>query len=278
MDGFYERYFDLKQRGIPMMVVTAVAKAGSGPVDVGKKMVVYGEREAFGTVGGGAIEHLARDHARKLLKDRKHELQTYVLDQDKVHPETVTLPMVCGGKVTLFYEYVGPRATVYLFGAGHVGQALARILHTLDFHLIVIDPRNEVLAQFELADEKHPDPFVDFIDKQSIESNSLVVVATPTHQSDYHVINKIIDLHLKPRYVGMLCSPEKLADYLQKTYQQFGPTVDLSYFYSPIGLDTGGNTPEEIAVSIASEMLAVIHGKTGHRHLREVHHGQNRYW
>ncbi|MFA5068438.1 MAG: XdhC/CoxI family protein, partial [Candidatus Izemoplasmatales bacterium] len=274
----YERYFDLKRRGIPIMVVTAVAKEGSGPVDVGKKMVVFGERESFGTVGGGAIEHLAQDQARQLLKERRHLLQTYLLDEEKVIPNTQTVPMVCGGQVTLYYEYVGPRATVYLFGAGHVGQALARILHTLDFHLIVIDPRDEVLKRFEMADEKYNDSFADFITRNSLEPQSLVVVATPAHQSDYHVINKIIELQLEPRYVGMLCSPEKLADYLERTTREFGKEVNLSYFYSPIGLDTGGNTPEEIAVSISAEMLAVIHGKTGHKHLREVHHAENHYW
>ena len=278
MDAFYERYFELKQHGTPMMVVTAVHKEGSGPVDVGKKMIVYGQNEAFGTVGGGAIEHFARNKAMTLLEERSHLLETYLLDEGKILPDTMTLPMVCGGKVTLFYEYVGPKARVYLFGAGHVSLALARILRTLDFHLTIIDPRQDVLDQFLHADQKYHQPFTEFIDQHAIEPDALVVIATPSHEYDYHVINKIIEFDLKPAYVGMLCSPEKLADYLEKTYRQFGKDVDLSFFYSPVGLDTGGNTPEEIAVSIAAEMLAILHQKTGNRHLREVHHAENRYW
>jgi xanthine dehydrogenase accessory factor len=76
----------------------------------------------------------------------------------------------------------------------------------------------------------------------------------------------------------MLCSPEKLRDYLAKTKATFPGEIDLTNFYSPIGLDTGGNTPEEIAISIASEMLAITNSKTGHRHMREVWCGQDPYW
>jgi xanthine dehydrogenase accessory factor len=76
----------------------------------------------------------------------------------------------------------------------------------------------------------------------------------------------------------MLCSPTKLKDYLDKTYQAFGPQTDLSHFYSPIGLDTGGGSPEEIAISIAAEILSIHHDKKGHKHLRETLNDQDHYW
>ncbi|MGM0436576.1 MAG: XdhC family protein, partial [Bacillota bacterium] len=79
-------------------------------------------------------------------------------------------------------------------------------------------------------------------------------------------------------YMGMLCSPEKLNEYLEATYETYGKDVNLSHFYAPIGLDTGGGSPEEIAVSIAAEMLSIIHGKKGHKHMRESMHGRYRYW
>lgn len=278
MDPFYDRFLDLKKRGVPMMVVTAVYKEGAGPVDVGKKMVVTEKEGAFGTVGGGAIEFYAREKSKTLLKDRLHLMETYLLDEGKVLPDSLTLPMVCGGKVTLFYEYVGPKEYVYLFGAGHVGQALAAILKTLDYHLTVIDPRKEVIEQFQHADRLFMMPFVEFIEAEGISKNAMIVVATPSHEYDYHVINQVIEKKIEPKYIGMLCSPDKLHDYLKKTYERFGNDVDLSRFYSPIGLDTGGNTPEEIAISIASEMLAISNHKLGNRHLREVYSDQNHYW
>jgi xanthine dehydrogenase accessory factor len=78
--------------------------------------------------------------------------------------------------------------------------------------------------------------------------------------------------------MGMLCSPEKLDQYLSSTYERFGQDIDLSYFYSPIGLDIGGGSPEEIAISIASEILAVSYGKENHAHMRSVYGGKHRYW
>ncbi|MBN2696834.1 MAG: XdhC family protein, partial [Bacilli bacterium] len=231
-----------------------------------------------GTVGGGALEYYAREKCVELLEKKEHLLETYLLDEGKVMPEAKTLPMVCGGKVTLYYEYVGPKAYAYLFGAGHVSRALAEILKTIGFHITAIDDRKEVIDVFSAADVKHNLFFVDYIEKFGIPDNAFVVVSTPSHEYDYHVINKIIARRFRPKYVGMLCSPEKLADYLEKTYEEFGKDVDLHNFYSPIGLDTGGNTPEEIAVSIAAEMLAILNGKPGHRHMREVYCGKNRYW
>ncbi len=278
MDEFFERMLELKQKGVPLMVVTAVAKEGAGPVDVGKKMVVTENNGAFGTVGGGAIEYYAREKCKTLLREKQHFLETYLLSEGKIIPETKTLPMVCGGKVTLYYEYVGPKEFVYIFGAGHVAKALANVLKTLNFHLTVIDDRKEVIDAFKGADTIINLPFVEYIDKYGIDPGTMIVVSTPSHKYDYHVINKILEKGFKPKYIGMLCSPDKLKDYLDKTYETYGKDIDLSNFYSPIGLDTGGNTPEEIAISIASEMLAVSNERTGHRHLREVQNGQDRYW
>ncbi|MFA5289570.1 MAG: XdhC/CoxI family protein [Candidatus Izemoplasmatales bacterium] len=277
MDFFHERYHELKQKGVPMIIVTAVAKDGAGPVDVGKKMLVTEQDGSLGTIGGGAIEFYARETCKRLLKSRQHLLESYVLDEDKVIPGNTTLPMVCGGQVTLFYEYQGPKERIYLFGAGHVSQALANILKTLDYHITVIDEREAVIKDFKNADCLMHRPFAAYIESFGIEDDAFVVVATPSHEHDYHVINKIIEKKLHPRYIGMLCSPEKLDDYLKKTYHTFGK-VDLSNFYSPIGLKTGGNTPEEIAISISAEILAIRHQIQGHLHMREVHSGQNRYW
>ena len=76
----------------------------------------------------------------------------------------------------------------------------------------------------------------------------------------------------------MLCSPTKLADYLKKTYDTFGKEIDLSHFYSPIGLNLGGGSPAEIAVSITAEILAIYHQKKTIQHMRELVHDQLRYW
>jgi xanthine dehydrogenase accessory factor len=274
----FKLIIDYKQKNIPLIAVTAVKKDGAGPVEVGKKMIVLENKTSFGTVGGGAIELYAQKKALDLLKSKKSLLETYLLDEGKVVPETKTLPMVCGGIVTLFYEYIGPSETIYVFGAGHVGQALVNVLKTMNYHVTVIDERQVVIEKFKNADVLVNEPFVDFIEKRTIKDDAFVIVCTPSHKYDYHVINKLLELKIKPKYLGMLCSPDKIKAYLNSTYEKFGRDIDLSFFFAPIGLDVGGSTPEEIAISIVSEILAVSHGKLGHNHMRDILDGQDCYW
>ncbi|XMB72123.1 XdhC/CoxI family protein [Mycoplasmatota bacterium WC30] len=276
--NIYDQISKYRKQNINLILVTAVFKEGSGPVEVGKKMIYLETDKAYGTVGGGALEYYAREKCKDLIKNRENLLETYLLDEGKIYPESKTLPMACGGKVTLFYEYIGPKETIYIFGAGHVGQALANILKTMAFHVTVIDEREAVINNFQNADILVNKPFVSYIVEEGLKPNSFIIVCTPSHKYDYHVINKVIELDLKPKYMGMLCSPEKLDDYLKSTYKKFGKDIDLSYFYSPIGLDLGGGSPEEIAISITSEILAISHNKKNHSHMRGVFSDNNRYW
>ena len=276
--NIYELLTEYRQKNVSMMLVTAVAKDGSGPVEVGKKLIYLENGKAFGTVGGGALELYAKKRCVELLKKRENLLETYLLDEGKIIPESTTLPMACGGKVTLYYEYNGPKETIYIFGAGHVGQALANVLKTMNFHITVIDDRTEVINMFDKADRLVNKSFVGFIEEEGLKPDSFVVVCTPSHTYDYHVINKIIEKNIKLKYLGMLCSPEKLESYLEATYKEHGNNLDLSYFFAPVGLDLGGNSPEEIAISISSEILAISHGKKNHSHMRSVFCGKYHYW
>ncbi len=277
--NIYNKITEYTNKGIPLIVISVVEKSGEGPVEVGKKLLVTRDNQAFGTVGGGALEYNARELCKELIKDKTSIMKTYLLNEGKVIENAETLPMACGGVVKLFFEYIGPREFIYVFGAGHVGQALTNIIKTMNFHVTVIDDRPEVIEQFTGGDNVVKMPFTDYIDKYSLVENSFVIVCTPSHKHDYNVINKVIEKKIKLKYIGMLCSQKKLKDYLEKTYQLHGKDIDLSNFYSPIGLDLGGGSPEEIAISITSEILAISHKKQGHLHMREVlNDGDNHYW
>lgn len=277
--NLYQKIVEFTNKGIPLVTVSVTEKSGDGPVEVGKKMIVTSTNEAFGTVGGGALEYNARELCKTILKDKKSMSKTYLLNEGKVIDDAETLPMACGGKVTLFFEYNGPNEYIYIFGAGHVGQATTNILKTMNYHVTVIDEREEVVKQFKGGDKVFCSSFTGFIDKHKIEENSFVIVCTPSHKHDYNVINKVIENKITLKYIGMLCSPQKLKDYLNIIYDKFGRKIDLNNFYSPIGLDIGGGSPEEIAISIVSEILAVSHNKKGHYHMREVvKDGAYRYW
>ena len=272
MVDIYSKINEYRKLGEDLVLVTVTEKEGMGPADVGKKMLVTKD-EAFGTVGGGAIEFYAREKAKEVLKERKSFSEKYLLCGKEVYPDVkgVELPMVCGGHATLFYEFVGPKQYVYIFGAGHCGAALARTLKPLGFHVTIIDERDYVIDQLDdSADKKVTSGFVDFIEKNGLKDNAYIVVCTPSHTHDYHVLNKILEKKYQPAYFGMLCSKKKIAEYLEKAYQEFGKDIDLRNFYSPIGLNIGGNSPEEIAISISGEMLSVYYGKSEfNAHLRD---------
>ncbi len=264
-----KKSLELTNNNMPFVIITVVKKSGEGPFDVGKKMIVTKKGDFFGTVGGGAIEHDAVERSRQLILDKKSDLISYILNENEViKDEGQVLPMACGGRATLYFEYVGTKEKVYLFGAGHVGQALANVLNTLDFKIVVVDDRKPVIDAFVGADEKHNVSFIDFIDNNGIDDDSYVIVCTPSHKYDYDVLNKVFSKGIKPKYIGMLCSVHKLKDYISKLKEKVTEPVDFTNFYSPIGLDIGGNSPEEIAISITSEMIAIKNGKDGHKHMR----------
>jgi len=273
--NIYNKIAEYSNKGMPFVICTVVDKKGDGPVEIGKKMVVTPDNHAFGTVGGGALEYNARELCKELLITRQSMTKTYLLNEGKILNDAETLPMTCGGVITLFFEYIGPKAFVYIFGAGHVGQALTNILKTVNFHVTVIDERTDVIEKFVGGDVLVNIPFSEYLDTHTLEKNSFIVVCTPSHKYDYSVINKVIEKKLKLQYFGMLCSKEKLKDYIKKTYETYGEDVDLTNFYSPIGLDLGGGSPEEIAISITSEILAVSNKKENHVHMRNTINSKN---
>ena len=273
MENIYQKLTELRSQGKDAVLVTVTEKEGMGPADVGKKMLVTEGNIAFGTVGGGAIEYYVREKCKDVLKTRQSFTEKYwLMDKEiKIDDGEVVLPMACGGKVTLFYEFIGPKQYVYIFGAGHCGAALAKVLKPLGFFTVIIDPRKDVIANLDDSpDVKVNQGFVEYIEKSGIPNDRYIVVGTPSHEYDFDVLNSILELGIKPRYFGMLCSKKKIADYLEKAYQLHGNDIDLSNFYSPIGLQTGGDSPEEVAISIASEILSVFYGKSDiNSHMRD---------
>lgn len=274
MVDIYKKLQELRNEGKDAVIVTVTEKEGMGPADVGKKMLVIEGNVAFGTVGGGAIEFYAREKCKEVLLNRTSFSEKYILNDREISVDdgSIQLKMACGGRVTLFYEFIGPKQYVYIFGAGHCGAALARVLKPLGFYTTIIDERDYVINSLDdSADVKVNEGFVEYIEKHGLPDNRYIVVCTPSHTNDYNVLNKILELKIKPKYFGMLCSKKKIGDYLAKAREQFGEDIDLTNFYSPIGLQTGGDSPEEVAISIAGEILSVFYGKESiNSHMRDL--------
>lgn len=266
--NIYQKASTYIEKNIPIIIVSVTEKIGDGPANVGNKMIVLKNKETVGTVGGGSLEFNAIEKSMELLKSKKCDTTTYLLNEGKVIDNATTLPMACGGKTTLFYEYIGPNESIYIFGAGHCGQALTRILKTMNYHVTVIDHRSEVLDKVLCADEKVNMDYLEYINNQKIQNDSFIVIGTPSHKYDYKVIHKIIEKDITPKYMGMLCSKKKLKEFIELTQEKYPNKLDLSTFYSPIGLDLGGGSPAEIAISISAEIMAISNNKEGHKHMK----------
>lgn len=251
-------------------MVTVAETEGFGPMTVGKKMLVLDDGSSEGTVGGGALEFEALQTAQEVLKDQKSRLVSYLLNEGKVKEGFKTVPMVCGGTAKFFYEYLSGGDRVSIFGGGHVGQALVRQLNLLGYYTILIDDREDIFTSEAPACECIHEAFHSYAMKAPLDESSYVVICTASHANDFDVARALTERGVKPKYLGMLASPLKKAELVSRLEKEFGADLDLSHFYSPVGLDIGGESPADIALSVAAEISAVKYER------REISHMRNR--
>ncbi len=261
VSDIYERILSMKKSGKAGVIITVVERSGSVPADPGSKMLVTAKGETFGTVGGGSLENHAIEKAKEILVTGKSLLQKYSLDSGKSPDDTVFLPMVCGGDVTLFYDFLAATLSAFVFGAGHVGSALVRHLSSLGYEPTVIDSRKEILDTIQGALKVSVDSYAAVSEKISVPEGGFIVVATHTHEHDYQVLKCVYSTGWKPRYTGVVASKKKAREIMDRLYKEVGNDIDTHSLFMPVGLDIGGRSVDEIAVSIISEMQAVRYGK-----------------
>lgn len=265
----FRKMSEMMSQGKACVLVTVAKTEGSGPMTVGKKMLVRDDGSSMGTVGGGALEYEAVRVSKQIFKDRQSRLVSYLLQDGDVKEGFKTVPMVCGGSATLFYEYLCGGESVYIFGGGHVGRALARQLGLLGYHTILVDDRTDVFSDPPEAGQCIHESFHGYAQRAPIDASSYVIICTPSHANDYEVIRALLNRGVRPCYLGMLASSVKKADFMARIEKEYGTDVDLSHLYSPVGLDIGGASPQEIALSVAAEMSAIKYKKNKIRHMRD---------
>lgn len=252
-DGVLEALVRLEASGQPVACITLAATRGSAPQDAGAKMLVTVEGRVAGTVGGGRVEEAAIKHASALLaaeKGPRCELVEWNLQRD--------IGMTCGGTVTLLYETFNHRVwSIAIFGAGHVAQALVRLLATLNCRVTVFDNRKDWLEKLPQAPNVaavFSDPLEDAVER--IAEGSFVALMTQGHRTDRPVLERILKTRTFP-YLGVIGSKSKAAT-LRKELRANKVSEELCRtFRCPLGLHLGSDSPEEIAVSIAAEMIQV---------------------
>lgn len=241
---------ELLEGGRSFVVVTLVGIRGSAPQILGAKAIVAESGIESGTVGGGKIEAACIEHAQKMLSSDgpSTDFVTWNLQTD--------IGMTCGGEVQLFFELHAMNAwPIAVFGAGHVAQALVRLLLKLNCQVTCVDPRQEWLDRLPV------DPKLSTQWSESprdcvaqLPSNTFFVLMSKGHATDLPVLLEVLTTRTAP-FVGVIGSSQK-ASVLRRDLQKNDVLPELiESFYCPIGLPIGNNTPEEIAVSIAAQLI-----------------------
>lgn len=257
---------DALDRGESAALVTIVSTTGSTPQRVGAKMLVFGDGRIVGTIGGGCYENDAFWKAREALTSRKAARVKYELDDDFAQ-ET---GLICGGQMSVYIEPIEPSPELYVIGAGHVGFHLANMAHEVGFKVHVVDDREKFAnrERFPHADEVVTEDIPSWITRTAIPAHAYVVVVTRGHTNDLDALRALAPRDL--RYLGLIGSKAKVARIQDQLLSEGMTPALLTQVHAPIGLDIGAVTPQEIAVSILSELIAVKHGKIKGRDASEL--------
>jgi len=247
----FEEIVSVKNEGIPAYLATVVEALGSAPGKPGARMIIKSDNTTVGTIGGGAIEKKIIDEAMSLMNSNQFKLLRYNLEK---------LGMSCGGSMSVFLEPLRSAPDLIIFGAGHIGSALSKIGKMLGFTTIVVDNRPEFANKERLswADRIIADEYKEALQALSFSDTTYLVIITYRHTHDF----EILDYCVKQRfyYLGMIGSRNKVSKAFQQLREKGIDEEVLKRIHAPIGINIGANTPEEIAVAIAAELVAVRSG------------------
>ncbi len=254
MWNWIEKLQELRNSGQHMIMVTVIKIEGSTPREAGAKMLVLSDGSFYGTIGGGGVEKIALDQASQCLKDSISKKVEIAL--------TTKNNMFCNGKMELYMELIYDNPQIYIFGAGHVGQALCRVLSGTPFIIHLVDERKEWIESDRIPDDvkRHKMPHEQFINN-AVWSNKKTYVAIMTYSAelDQDILGKVI--RNQTSYIGLVGSSNKLR-LVKANLAKAGIMEDeLSKVKCPIGLKLGGKSPQELAISIAAEVLSTYHAK-----------------
>lgn len=223
-------------------------------------MLIYEDGRFIGSVGGGEVENRVIAEAKEAMLDGK----TRRLSYNMVDPQQGD-PGVCGGTVEVYIEPILPQPTLVVVGGGHVGKAVAHLAKWLGFRVAVNDDRPEFCTPEANpdADEFYPVPMSELPAHLKINSQTYLVLTTRGMLVDVPGLPPLLDT--RAAYIGLIGSRRRWTMTRKALLEAGVPEEKLNRVNSPIGLELNAETPEEIAVSILAEIIALRNGGTGKR-------------
>lgn len=249
-----ERLLEAAGGGEPVLLAT-ILEPGPTSLEQGAKMLVEPGGARSGTLGDPALDDLVAERAPDAF--RRHGAETVYAGSEGLSERTIA------DATSIYLEVVESKPVFLVVGAGHIGRALAKLADFLDYHVAVLDDRED-FADPELlpeADEVICDDFEEALARYPINANTSIVMVTRGHKQDELSLRRC--LGRDAGYIGMIGSKRRTAAVLEHLREEGFDPDDLARVRTPIGLAIGAETPEEIAISIMAEVVMLRRGGDG---------------
>ena len=252
MDVFDE-LVNLRKAGQKCALATIVQARGSIPSYESAKLLVREDGSILGTVGGGCVEAEVWNAAREVIETEQPKRLSFNLGQDAAYENG----LICGGQLEVFIEPIVPRPKAFIFGAGHISKSLSKVATLAGFETAVIDDRESFAnkERFPEADEVLAGEYESVFPELAVNQASYVIVVTRGHRDDLRVLRMAIGT--PARYIAMIGSKRKVIEVVKQLEKEGIPRSSFERVHAPMGLEIGAVSPEEIAVSVVAEMIAV---------------------
>lgn len=252
----YDEIVRLRKSGQKCALATIVEVNGSIPSYESAKLLVREDGSMVGTVGGGCVEAEVWNAAREVIEAEQAKHLTFSLGQDAAYDNG----LICGGQLNVFVEPIIPQPRAFIFGAGHVSKSLSKVATLAGFATVVIDDR-ETFAnrdRFPEADEVFSGEYEALFPTLTVNHSSYLIIVTRGHRDDMRVLRWA--LTTPARYIAMIGSKRKTISVMKELMKEGITREEFDRLHAPMGLEIGAVSPEEIAVSVVAEMIAVRRG------------------
>jgi xanthine dehydrogenase accessory factor len=249
----YDEIVRLRKLGQKCALATIVQVRGSIPSYESAKLLVREDGSMMGTVGGGCVEAEVWNAAREVIDTEKPKNLSFSLGQDAAYDEG----LICGGQLNIFVEPVIPQPQAFIFGGGHVSKSISRVAAIAGFSTIIVDNR-EAFAnpeRFPEAEATYAEEYEDVFPKLPVTASSYLIIVTRGHRDDMRVLRWAVTT--QARYIAMIGSKRKTISVIHELEHEGFPRDAFERVFAPMGLEIGAQSPEEIAISVVAEMIAV---------------------
>ncbi len=256
MINIIEEQLKAQKEKKPYALATIIETKGTTPRSVGSKMMIFEDGTVIGTIGGGVLENQVIEDGITTLKNNQKQVKQY---ENKATGGISP----CGGTITVFIEANrNNEVNLVVCGAGHVGASVINMASLLNYHITVLDTRDTEITRENVKNADRFDlieTFYQGIKDTEIPNGSYILVSTFGHEEDCEALAAVLDK--KAAYIGMMGSKMKINSIFKKLKERGFTQEQLEFIHTPVGLDIGGETPAEIALSILAQMQAVRYKK-----------------